>query len=26
MDPAHPELDDIGNALKEVCRDFGYKG
>jgi hypothetical protein len=23
MDPANPELDDVCNAIKEVCRDFG---
>lgn len=23
MDPKHPELDDVCNAIKEVCRDFG---
>ena len=25
MDKAHPELDDISNAIKEVCDEFGVK-
>jgi hypothetical protein len=24
MDPAHPELDDISNAIKEICLAFGF--
>ncbi len=25
MDPGHPELDDVCNAIKEVCQDFGIR-
>lgn len=25
MDPQHPELDDVSNAIKEVCRDYGVR-
>ncbi len=25
MDKSHPELDDVANAIKEVCNKFGIK-
>ena len=25
MDKAHPELEDVSNAIKEVCREFGVE-
>ncbi len=25
MDSAHPELDDVRNAIKEICNDFGIR-
>ena len=25
MDKTHPELDDVSNAIKEVCQNFGIK-
>jgi type VI secretion system Hcp family effector len=25
MDPAHPELDDVCNAIKEICGQFGVR-
>jgi hypothetical protein len=25
MDPSHPELDDVSNAIKEVCESFGIR-